>query len=127
MNTYKDERGYMVSEEVWVEREVERPLPMGSMRPAGAVTGAGAAGSSAGAPAKPATAKLQPSVKPAPKPAPARGAGKGKEARGMDSVDAEELAEGKPKGKGGAKGKAPAAPSKPASGKASIMGFFGKK
>ena len=43
----------------------------------------------------------------------------------METVDAEELGETK-KGKGKSKAAAPAAP-KVATGKSSIMGFFGKK
>jgi hypothetical protein len=86
---------------VWVEREVERVLPTAS------------------------SSKPKPAALVAPKPAPTRA--KPKQPRGMDTVDASEIADDAqaPKGKG--KGKAAAAPVKVASGKASIMGFFNKK
>ena len=103
--TYMDERGYLVCEEVWVEKEVEREVSSYSTSSASA------------------TSKLKPSVSSAPK---ARsGVGKAKEPRGMDSVDAAELDEAKPKAKGAAK--AQGASVKVATGKSSIMGFFGKK
>ena len=92
--------GYLVCEEVWVEREVERELP-------------------AAAPPKP-----RPAAFAAPKPAlvpkpPAKG--KSKEPRGLVTEDAEEPTK-KPKGK------TKAAPDKKVvMGAGSICSFFGKK
>ena len=99
--TYQDARGYLVCEEVWVEREVEREAPAVAPRSS--------------------TAVLAP--KPAPRPLvqPRKG-----QPRGLDSEDAEVLAskaEKKEKGKG----KAAAAPQKVMTGASSILGFFGKK
>lgn len=71
--TYQDARGYLVCEEVWVEKEVERPLPM----------------------------PTAPSIRPAPKPAPKPIVGKNgkKEPRGMVTEDAEEASGKEKKGK----------------------------
>ena len=105
--TFMDERGYLVCEEVWVEREVEReyvpPKPKAS----------GAGGSSAPATLKPAMI--------APKP---KAVGP-KQPRGLVTEDAEEPVKKAKGGGGGAKSKA--APAKVVTGAGSIMGFFGKK
>lgn len=105
--TYQDARGYLVCEEVWVEREVEREVKE--------------------APAKPKASfsqLAQPKAKERPKLTGLK-ANKGKEAKGMEEVDAEEEEE-KKKNKGKGKGKAAPAPAKVVTGAGSIMGFFKK-
>jgi len=106
--TYQDARGYLVCEEVWVEREVERELPDwpsagGSSKP------------------KPTLKAQMPSAKP-----------KAKGPRGMETVDAAELQEqkdAKDAKKAAKEGKAPpkASTAKVVTGAGSILGFFGKK
>ena len=103
--TFQDARGYLVCEEVWVEREVEREVKE--------------------APAKPKASfsqLAQPKAKERPKLTGLK-ANKGKEAKGMEEVDAEEEEE-KKKNKGKGKGKAAPAPAKVVTGAGSIMGFF---
>ena len=95
--TYMDARGYLVCEEVWVEREVEKT-----------VTEAQAA--AAASKPKVQIRAEQPKARP-----------KGKEPRGMVTEDAEI---GANKEKKSAKAKAAPPPIK---GAQSIMGFFGKK
>ena len=102
-----DARGYLVCEEVWVEREVEKELP--ALAPHAS----------------------KPMLKPmmaAPKPSKVKGP------RGMDSIDAEELQaqkDAKEAKKAAKEGKGPAvakaAGGKVQTGKSSILGFFGKK
>ena len=104
--TYTDARGYLVCEEVWVEREVEREMPA--------------------APPKSSASQGLVRERAPPKPQPALGKGGAKGPRGMDSIDAEELAAQNEKKKGG-KGKAAAPPVKVKTGAGSILGFFGKK
>ncbi|KAL1521019.1 hypothetical protein AB1Y20_022575 [Prymnesium parvum] len=101
--TYMDERGYMVCEEVWVEKEVERevpPSPPRFIRPASA------------------------SVRPASKPSKSSSS-KGIATFTMDDAEDEEPQK-KARGKAGGKEAKPKVDKK-AAGMQSMMSFFGKK